>query len=280
MHRDKNISEFLDNEFIDIWELIIKDDIKTLLNEIEATKSGSGIFSFFTRKTQSKRDGGVLFQIIKELFNSNTSPSLDKQKFEIQATKSDELFKNLTRLLFAISINGRYSNLENRIADKLNLSVEDIANEISIKADGYPTTSINAQVWIFGASMRVRFSYLKYYYLMIDNTKYQLLVHRNITSITLSIMSHYKNIVGPDMVELAEIEEKLGLLQEALAHYNAIILDFEPELENYEDLVDLELHAEERQILVSLKTACKNYDRINKSDIYQTQLNLIERILN
>ena len=91
-------------------------------------------------------------------------------------------------------------------------------------------------------------------------------------------MSHYKNIVGPDMVELAEIEEKLGLLQEALTHYKAIILDFEPELENYEDLDGLELHADERLILVSLKTACQNYDRINKSDTYQAQLYLPQGI--
>lgn len=279
MQKDEIIDDFLNNQHRPIWNSIIHNDISSLKHQFPLKNNN---WSFLS-KTQSLFKTEILedsfINIISELFNIGESSTLEKQKFKIMVEKSDELFKNLVRLLFAIALNGNLKDLETIVRKKVINSTSEIAEEIRIKADGYPQKPINGLVWMCGASMRVAFDYLVYYYKKIGMLENQIYVQKMKTIITLNIMGHYKNLVGPDMIKIATLEEEKGLIEDAISRYNAIILDFECELEYFYDESDAQLNEEDVFTLDSLLKSYKNINRLKGENKYEKKIKFIENLL-
>jgi hypothetical protein len=280
MQQDKIITDFLNNEFSQIWSLIINNQTDTLIDTLIPKKETKTLFEkLFSRKKESA-ESTDLHLIINDLFTSGESKTLQAQEFRVMNSESDKLFKNLTRLLFAVSLSGKHSDLERIIQHKLHQSTRTISDEINTKSNGYPLNSINAQVWLCGAGMRAGYTYLLHYYKIKGLVKEQLFVARMKTTITLSIMGHYKDMVGPDMIAVAELEEKINSAEVALDHYKAVIADFEDETEFFMENPEEAPNDAEREILSSLLKSYQNVDRLENTDRFEMNINQLNTILN
>lgn len=182
----------------------------------------------------------------------------------------------MTRLLFAVEINGKYPQIVNSLQNKLYKSTQVIAEEIKNKVDGRP---IDAQIWFGGASMRAAFSYLGYYYEKKNLLRSKLWVWKQRTKITLNIMGHYKNLVGSDIIEVALIEEKLNLLSEAHAHYEAFIADCQEDFKWFIENTKEVPMKEECEVFKVLLLAYEGINRVtNTTQI--SNIDLLRQILN
>lgn len=130
-----------------------------------------------------------------------------------------------------------------------------------------------------GAGVRAALNLLLYYYKQKQNAEPQLEAAYYRTRITLSIMGHYKNLVGPDMLETAHLFEKQGDLKRAKGFFEAVKNDFERELDWFMDSPEVGADEDERIILKSLKEAYENIDRINSTNDFAERCKLIDEAL-
>lgn len=256
------IRAFLDTEEKLIWEAIIANntaDISSLLAE--------------------KGDSLVVGDIITELLSEGKSDTLENHDFVSIKEENSPLLKNLVRLIFALDVNGEHEDKKLYISDKLFDIIPDIVNNLKEQAKGYPRTSINALVWVEGAGMRSSLNALIYYYRLKDNAEALHFLIMNRTQITLAIMGHYKNIVGPDMIEAARIKERMGNTDAAISFYKAVDADFRNELNWFTSTPEAGPNEEDVVILESLKEALTAIDRLSETDEYSSICQQIDEVL-
>jgi hypothetical protein len=220
----------------------------------------------------------LLFQVMKELFEQGQSETLTTTHLSIHGQDHDLLFKNLTRLLFATALNGQYPQIEKELAFYLSEASFNIAEEVKKEANGYPNGSIAALVWVIGSSMRDGMGDLTQYFEMKGFTEDQLWVHNMRTVITLHIMGHYPHMVFPDMVKLAQLEEKKGQHKAALATYEAVTMDAQDNIGWFLEEVN---EAPDEDEKIALQWAIHAYEGMTRltSTSYLAQIQEIQGIL-
>lgn len=259
----EEIKPFFDTEDKEIWELILDNKIEELLATLPREDS----------------DNEILDIILKELFTSKESEELASYDFTIIKESNSALFKDLIRLIFALDISEKHDDIRELVTDKLLDVIPDIVNGIKGEAKDYPRKPISALVWMEGAGMRSCLNSLIYYYKVKEDIEilHTLIILR--TQITLAIMSHYKNLVGPDMIESAQIKEKIGQSDVAKAFYNGVKSDFEGELKWFIDTPEAGANEDDVIILNSLKEAYLSLDRLENTNEFAEPCKLIDEIL-
>ncbi len=275
------IAEFLNNEHKDVWALIAANNVEALLEVIQPVEEAPRFMDKLLRKKKVYQPQGELYIILSELFNTGQSPTLESELFKLDDSKKVGLFTDLTRLLFALEANGKRDEVKSVVAVRLWNATGDIAGEIQEKANGYPLNPISGAVWFAGSAMRNALHFLSFYCEKNNRQDVQLWIERNRTRTTLSIMAHYKAIVGPDMIRVAELQEKMELPDDAVANYEAVIADFKDEIayiiedkEAGQPPVD-----EEIVILTSLLKSYKGVNRIRHTDKYAEEMQVIQALL-
>lgn len=281
MIKNEEVEALLNDELKEIWKFIAENKIDLLLSHINSIEpkgtKGNFLSKIFNRKQSTKSN--FFYQILKELLLENKSHTLDERQFSIEEKDSCHDFEKLIKLLFALRQNQYLTELKKYVSDKLLKSSKEIAEEISDKSNNYPQNSINAKVWIDGSIMRTHYLLLIDYFELEGNKNSQVWVQHMKTIITLSIMGHYKNEVGPDMIKAAQLEEELSNKEKALNHYEAVIADFEEELKYFLENIDVIPDENDIVILKSLSEAYEGAKRINKSQNFNENLSQINRIL-
>jgi hypothetical protein len=275
------IAEFLNNEHKDIWALISVNNIEALLQLLQPVEEPQRFMDKVLRKKKVYQPQGDLYIILAELFNSGKSPTLENELFKLDDSNKVGLFTDLIRLLFALEANGKHDEVKSVVAVRLWNATGDIAGEIQVKASGYPLNPISGAVWFAGSEMRNALHFLSFYCKKNKRQDAQLWVERNRTRTTLSIMAHYKAIVGPDMIRVAELQERMELPDDAIVNYEAVIGDFKDEIAyNIEDReVGKPPLDEEIVILTSLLKSYKGVNRIKQTDNYVQEMQVIEALL-
>lgn len=124
------------------------------------------------------------------------------------------------------------------------------------KANGYPANPIQADVWMDGAALATHGAALAEALHETDWTEAELTAAQCWASATLAVQSHYRNLVGPAMLAMAEPAERLGEIEYAASLYDAVIKDFEDLIDTYEGEAEpLSEDDDDRIALESLKTA-------------------------
>jgi len=254
------IKGFLDIENNEVWNLILDDKIEVI-------------------KTKLCAEDNVLDKILMELFSKGKSTTLDDYDFITLKEENSSLFKDLVRLIFALDVNGNHDNIRLQVGDKLFDIIPDVVGNIKEQSKGYPRNPMNALVWSEGAGVRSSLNALIYYYRLKDNTDTLHFLIMNRTQITLSIMGHYKHLVGPDMLESAQIKEQLGDADAALSFYKAIDADFKNELNWFVDTPEVGPNEEDVVTLESLEKAWMAIDRLSGADQYSEPCKQIEEVL-
>ncbi len=199
-----DVKTFLDTEEKHLWDLILDDKITDLLASLS-----------------QENEEGDLREILKELFSSGDSESLTSYDFSILEEGSSHLFKDLVRLIFVLDINGNHEGIRQKAADKLFDSMPQVVESIQSLAK-----PISEEVWIESTGMRTAMNNLIHYYRLKDNIDALHFIVVIRTKITYTILSQYKFLVGPDIIESAQIKEKVGEIDTAKEFYNMIKSNF------------------------------------------------------
>lgn len=260
---NETIESFLNTDNKQVWDLILDDKIEELKELLPRQEAD-----------------GDLDTIIKELFVEGQSETLDSSDFVAISDGNSLIMRELVRLIFALDINGNYDDLRTMVAESILNPIPEIVKTIQIESRGYPRNSINALVWNEGAGVRNVLNALIYYYKLkedsFDELHYATMLR---TQITLAIMGHYKNLVGPDMIEAAKIKEQMGETEAALAFYRAIETDFKTELKWFVESPESGPSEDDVIILGSLKEALVSIDRLTGSEEYFNVCAQIDEIL-
>ncbi len=255
-----DIQSFFDTDDKELWNLILDNKIEEI-------------------KVLRPEEDNFLYHIVKQLFAEGKSEALTQYDFVTLKDENSVLFKNLVRLIFALDVNGNYDNLRLQVDDKLFEVIPDIVKNIKEQSAGYPRNPMNALVWAEGAGFRSSLNALIYYYRLKENIDTLHFLIMNRTQITLSIMGHYRNLVGPDMLESADIKEKLGQTDAALSFYKAIQGDFKNELKWFLDTPEAGPNEEDVISLESLKKALQSIDRLSGTNEYTEICSQIDEVL-
>lgn len=251
------INSFLDTTDKQIWDLLIQnntDDVLTILSD---------------------EDNLPLHIIIKELFSSGKSELLNSYDFTLLDEENATLFRNLIRLIFALDINGNYEEYRLIIADKLFDTIPSLVKTIQDEAIRKPSESVLHK----GAMLRTSLINLIYYYRQkkdIDALHFTIMQR---STITLALMSNYKNVLGHDMIESAQIKEEIGDTEAALDFYKLVKDRLKSELHWFIESPEMGANEEDTVMLQSLKEAFTSIDRLTKGSEFEKTCLIIDEIL-
>lgn len=251
------INSFLDTTDKQIWDLLIQnntDDVLTILSD---------------------EDNLPLHIIINELFSSGKSELLNSYDFTLLDEENATLFRNLIRLIFALDINGNYEEYRLIIADKLFDTIPNLVKTIQEEAIRNPSESVLHE----GAMLRTSLINLIYYYRQkkdIDALHFTIMQR---STITLALMSNYKNVLGHDMIESAQIKEEIGDTEAALDFYKLVKDRLKSELHWFIESPEMGANEEDTVMLQSLKEAFTSIDRLTKVSEFEKTCLIIDEIL-
>lgn len=185
----------------------------------------------------------------------------------------DEL-SELVRAMLVLEIYKEAPGYERVLALTILECVTNGATYIENNTDDYPQNPVNGKIWIEGAALRTRAEELAHYYKRKndDNNELQSLFLKG--KITNTIMNHYPNLVGPDMIAIANKLEQVGNTDKAKQFYSSVEADFTEFVSELEDDIEegeYDISNEDIVIVQSLIYALEGLDRLNE-DINQDKL--------
>lgn len=259
---NEEIQSFFDTDDKQVWDLILENKISDLL-------------AILPRETEDT----TLDKIIGELFSVGNSDTLNN--CDLSAIKEDNgnILRALARLIMALDINGNYEEILHNVETKVLMAVPDVVRKIQTEAAGYPRKPISALVWAEGAAIRAALNGLAYYYKEKEDSEHLHFAVMLRTQVTLAIMGHYKNIVGPDMIDAAQVKEKIGETDAALSFYNAVKKDFIGELNYFRSNPELGINEDDIIIFQSLKSALVAIDRLCDNNEHNEICGYIDEVL-
>lgn len=220
------------------------------------------------------------FKILENAFKNNIVPKeyFKVAKLDFSEDFSEEL-ENLFSVLKTLQESNNFTDTENLIALTLLECTIDVVKYIEENSNDYPKGEINAKIWTDGIKLRSLADELAIYF---ENnfdefqTTNALLLK---TKLTCSILNHYPNLVGPDMVKLATQYEKTGNYEQAKNFYNAVVLDFVHLVEQIQNNLKLNNESEEDfEITESLVKALLGLKRIGEK-IDENHLSMAKSVL-
>ncbi|MDR1883159.1 MAG: hypothetical protein LBR26_10335 [Prevotella sp.] len=256
------IKPFFETDDKEIWDLIIENKTDDLLAVLP----------------REKKDR-ALDVIIKDLLSTGKSETLETCDFvKIEAGKN-ALFRDLVRLVFALDMNGNYEYPRLVLVDRLFDVIPGMVEQIRKESDGYPARRIDDAILMEGAALRTSLMSLIYYYRQKDDTDalHFLIVMRS--KITLAIMGGYKNILGHDMIESAQIKEKTGEKEAALSFYNLVKENLKGELHWFVESPETGANEDDAVMLRALKEAYISIDRLKDSSEFEKVCAVIDEVL-
>jgi len=176
-------------------------------------------------------------------------------------------------------LNGKFKANEKALLNGIFEILDYLVADVRDSAGGYPRNPISGVVWFGGTWLRSCCSSLAYYCDLSQDVKSKIKALDNKCQVTLSIMSHYPHLVGPDMVMAGEANEAAGNIARAKQMYSAVIADLQWIADDIEDFDEEEV---KNMHIYSLEALAKAYERqmhIDKNDAYITQLNNLETLI-
>ncbi len=279
MHANATTARFLKEDDNEIWSLILANDISQVREKLTRQTTNKGFFGRFFSKSSKDKETNKFTIILLELLDASSSKTLDEADLTIISDDNSTLFRNLLKLLFSLDENDQQNAIKEKVLKRLFHSVQPIAAVVETEANGYPANPITALTWAYGSKMRDNFGWFAHYFEQKRDKESQFHVQWMRTSITLCIMSHYKAMVGPDMIAMAKLQEEVGRSEEALQAYKAVIADFENELQYFKDNPEAETGEDDILILNFLLIAYTNADRMLGVKNHQSQIEHIQKLL-
>lgn len=259
---NEEIEAFLNSDKRELWGAILTNDTDKIFSIVE------------------NGEEDILFAIVNELFTSNRSKTLEEKDFALIEEGNSVIVRDLVKLIFSLDINDEREEARAYVGERLFDSIiPRLTEAIKEEAKNYPKNAINPLIWGEGVEVRSALNALIFYYKLKDNTDALHFLIMNRTKVTLAVMSHYKDIVGPDIIESARVKEQMGDTETALSLYRIIESDFLKELSWFHSSPESSPSDEDIIILKSLKEALISIDRLSGSNNYDETCEQIDEVL-
>lgn len=203
----------------------------------------------------------VILKLTSEILAATPKEKLSDIILSAKKEDGSGLFAELNRLFFSLLQNGNFTTQIDDVTKIVIDTLVDLAEQVRIESNGYPSVSMNGGIWFTGASIRDWCSQLSAYFVKTNNLTANITVLQSKCKITCSIMSHYPHMVGPDMIEAAIALEAIGNIDLAINYYNAVIADFEHFADSIRDNPDEVIYEEE---IISLNALLQGYKQMNR----------------
>jgi hypothetical protein len=256
------VKPFFETDDKEIWDLIIENKIDDLLAALPR-----------------EEDNNTLDAIIKELLSTGKSETLEIYDFIKIGEGKNALFRDLVRLVFALDINGNFEEVRLVLVDRMFDVIPAMVEQIQKESDGYPMRRIDETILVEGSTLRAALMSFVYYYRRKDDMEALHFVIVMRSKITLAIMSNYKNVLGHDMIESAQIKEKVGERDVALSFYNLVKENLKGELHWFVESSGMGANEEDTVMLRALREAYVSIDRLKGTSEFEKVCVVIDEVL-
>lgn len=259
--RPEVISDSKNSEILELLHIGSFEKVIELINQ-----SGNQKKSFFGLFKKEDQNLSFSLKILESCLNEKLIPS-EYGKVQKLSFTDDFLpeLNELSRILLTLEDYQKAPEKEKLIAVTLAHVIHDGVNNISKNSNDYPNNSISAKVWMDGAGLRSQADELVEYFSRKNNEQRTLEALFLRAKLTNAIMNHYPNIVGPDMIAIANQYEKMGANDEAKQFYDPVVADFTPLVQDAQASIndpEIGASAEDVPITQSLIDALEGLKRI------------------
>ena len=259
-----------------ILEAIEKGEYEQASNQIEqqyTPKQKNWFSNIFSSKENEYKKGEFAYIQIKNLLSQKPLET------ELPDLKTDFAFElsELCRFLFLLENKAEAKDLEKPLADHLVKLFDQLTEHIKVNAQDYPVNSMKAKTWMDGAAIRLGAQEMADYFGRKGDKTNEINMCFLKAKVTTSIMSHYPELVGPDMISVASKLEKKKARENAVNFYRPVLMDFQTFLQEMEDAKEqdaLKITEREEAILYSLILAVEGLTRL---DGYEDSEQLAQR---
>ncbi|GEM_PF-4227474 len=178
-----------------------------------------------------------------------------------------EELNELVRILLVLEDYKGATDYEKTLSLTILECVKDGAIFIEQNSGDYPMSSINAKIWMDGAGLRVKAEELSYYFNRKRDSNSELDSLFLKAKLTNTVMSHYPNLVGPDMIAVGNKLEHIGSAEKAMQFYKPVELDFTDLVQDIQDKIDnhkSEIGENDVIIIKSLTDALEGLKRLGE----------------
>jgi hypothetical protein len=230
-----------------------------------------------------KKKGEFAYRVLLDSLDEDLNH--DDKIFEKLDFEGDYVFEMAELSQFLLRIEGKQGleKIERKISAFLISFFEKLSTYIQKNSNDYPNNSINGKTWIDGAVIREWSQVLANYFGKKQDLDAEIDMCYYKAKITLSIMGHYPEEVGPDMISIATKMEKKGY-KNAVNYYRPVLSDFQEFLESMEEYVEeeeFEVEGREENILNSLIQAIEGLSRlegfIDSDNLIQRSKSILEK---
>lgn len=255
------VKPFFETDDKEIWDLIIENRIDDLLAALP------------------REEDNTLDTIIKELLSTGKSEKFETYDFIKIEEGNNALFRDLVRLVFSLDINGNFEEVRLGLVDRMFDVIPVMVEQIQKESAGYPMRRVDETILVEGSTLRAALMSFVYYYRLKDDTEALHFVIVMRSKITLAIMSNYKNVLGHDMIESAQIKEKVGERDAALSFYNLVKENLKGELHWFVESPEMGANEDDTVMLRALREAYASIDRLKDTSEFEKVCAVIDEVL-
>lgn len=255
------VKPFFETDDKEIWDLIIENRIDDLLAALP------------------REEDNILDTIIKELLSTGKSETFETYDFIKIEEGNNALFRDLVRLVFSLDINGNFEEVRLGLVDRMFDVIPVMVEQIQKESAGYPMRRVDETILVEGSTLRAALMSFVYYYRLKDDTEALHFVIVMRSKITLAIMSNYKNVLGHDMIESAQIKEKVGERDAALSFYNLVKENLKGELHWFVESPEMGANEDDTVMLRALREAYASIDRLKDTSEFEKVCAVIDEVL-
>lgn len=261
----------------DILKLLHQGKFDEVLTKITPKPDKRKGFFSFIKKSDTKDKESFAYSILRYCLLNK----LNHEEYTelVDLNFNDDFLPDLIELFRILSVLQDYAEVpekENVIALTLLKCIENGVVHIKENSNDYPQNPISGKVWIDGAGLRVRAEELADYFLHKNDDKKALQAIFLKVKLTTSIMGHYPNLVGPDMIAVGHQLEKIGDFEKAKLLYKPVVLDFTELVQDIQENLDapyFEASYEDLHITQSLIDALEGLKRLGNEIDEQLLIN-------
>lgn len=263
---------FAKSQYNNLWLAIADNRLEDAIKEMDVHKvKGAAMLNLFTK-------GNPVIKATSTVLSSKKLNDFSYRRLFINEDDIKE-FNELIRLLIAVHLNGHFVANEKYLLTGIVEILDYLVIDIRDGAGGYPNNPISGNIWFSGELIRMCCDSLAYYCDLPGDLESKIKVLENKCCITLSIMSHYPHLVGPDMVAAAQAHEAAGNFPRAKQMYSAVVTDLQwvaDDIENFdkEDIKCMHIYS-----LEALASSYKRLMAMDKEEAFVGQLNHVERLI-
>ncbi|HTI92855.1 MAG TPA: hypothetical protein VL727_19795 [Puia sp.] len=260
---------------VEIWTAIAENRLTEALKRIaeDPTAKKTSFWPFGKRKAACPTADPVLKAAWMILSNKPVN-DLELPPTNLKTAGDD--FPEWIRMCWVLRDNGHFEGKMDTLLQKTLNWLEQLAEEVHQRSNGYPMRSTTGEVWFTGAIIRNWSTPVADLFDRRQRGEDKAKTLHLKCKVTSSIMSHYPNILGPDMIEAAAAFEAIGDTDTSRRYFDAILADFEPMMKLLQGHPDEPVNEEDILSMGALLAAYKGLNRLNHTENFEAEENFIE----